>query len=179
MALATFSGSLEGPPWSGARSHKSRILRSAYRGRSFGGNLELSDDAGRWDPAYHSRCAVACTGEAGEMKRVSAFVGCATRLRGDSAGLQHSEGQLREIIEQTTEKAQGKIDRGLARRSKRFHERFGEAFPKPGLIKLTPFRWCWTSVKLPRGMPAAVTKRTTRTRAGSHRTITIPIAWGR
>ncbi len=94
-------------------------------------------------------------------------------------GFNTVKGSCVKTLEPTTEKAQKKIDRGLARQSRRFHERFGEAFPKPGLIKLTPFRWCWTSVKLPRGMPAAVTKRTTRTRAGSHRTITIPIAWGR
>jgi hypothetical protein len=48
-----------------------------------------------------------------------------------------------------TEKAQQKIDRALARQSRRFHERLSKpAFPVPTLLKLMAFRMSRTSMKL-------------------------------
>jgi multimeric flavodoxin WrbA len=64
-------------------------------------------------------------------------------------GFNTVKGSCLRTLEPMTEKAQAKIDRALARQSRRFHEKLEKpAFPVPALIKLMAFRLSRTSMKL-------------------------------
>jgi hypothetical protein len=68
---------------------------------------------------------------------------------GSGLGFNTMRGSCLRTLEPMTEKAQGKIDRTLARQSRRFHERLAKpAFPVPPLLKLMAFRMSRTSMKL-------------------------------
>ena len=68
---------------------------------------------------------------------------------GNGLGFNTVKGTCVTALEPSTEKEQRKIDRALARLSKRFHSRLAEpAYPVPTLLNLMAFRMARTSMKL-------------------------------
>jgi hypothetical protein len=68
---------------------------------------------------------------------------------GNGLGFNSLKGACVTALEPNTEKEQRKIDRALARLSKRFHERLAKpAYPVPTLLNLMAFRVARTSMKL-------------------------------
>jgi multimeric flavodoxin WrbA len=68
---------------------------------------------------------------------------------GGGLGFNTVKGSCVRTLEPVTEKAQARIDKTLARLSRRFHESLARpAFPAPPLLKLAAFRMSRTSMKL-------------------------------
>jgi multimeric flavodoxin WrbA len=97
-------------------------------------------------PRFHGKAltSIVCQGiyGGGKIVKYLDFVG-------SGLGFNTVKGSCLKTLEPMTEKAQQKIDRTLARQSRRFHERLAKpAFPVPPLLKLMLFRMSRTSMKL-------------------------------
>jgi multimeric flavodoxin WrbA len=99
-------------------------------------------------PRFHGKAltSIVCQGiyGGGKIVKYLDFVG-------GGLGFTTVKGSCLRTLEPMTEKAQQKIDRTLARQSRRFHERLAKRpFPVPTLLKLALFRMSRTTMKLMR-----------------------------
>ena len=96
---------------------------------------------------------------------------------GNGLGFNTVKGSCFTALEPMKEKEKQKIDRALAKQSRRFHERLMKpAYPAPTLFSSWPSGWpgrVWGG----NSMTATRLQRTTGTRAGLNPTTSIPFAW--